>query len=178
MTTTPETPLNPPTSHSAATTGAATTVVDTTASAVAIAEYSDYAHAQKAVDYLSDEGFPVQHTTIVGSDLHLVERVIGRVTVWRAALTGGVAGIWFGLLLGLIFAIANEGETAVLGVAVLVGAIGGALYYSITHALTRGKRDFASRSEIVARRYDVTVAAGYAERAKTTLAKLSGAATG
>ncbi len=163
---------NTPVESSAHTPEVTTTVVDTTASAVTIASYSDYASAQKAVDYLSDEGFPVQHSAIVGSDLHLVERVMGRVTVLRAALTGGVAGIWFGLLLGLILSIANEGETAVLGVAILIGAIGGALYYSITHALTRGTRDFASRSEIVARQYDVTVAAGYAERAKTTLTKL------
>lgn len=169
MTTSPDTsPSDPPSSQP----DAATTVVDTAASAVTIAGYSDYTDAQKAVDYLSDEGFPVQHTAIVGSDLHLIERVTGRVTVLRAAFTGGVAGIWFGLLLGLILAIANEGETAVLGVAILVGAIGGALYYSITHALTRGTRDFASRSEIVARKYDITVAAGYAERAKATLAKL------
>ncbi|PZS10838.1 MAG: hypothetical protein DLM55_03070 [Acidimicrobiales bacterium] len=142
-----------------------------------MATYSDYAGAQKAVDFLSDEGFPVQHSAIVGSDLHLVERVVGRVTVFRAALTGGVAGIWFGLLLGLILSIANHGEGAVLGVAILIGAIGGALYYSITHALTRGTRDFASRSEIVAGRYHVTVAAGYSDRAKATLAKLSGASS-
>ncbi len=156
---------------------APTTSVGAATSAVTIATYSDYAGAQKAVDFLSDEGFPVQHSAIVGSDLHLVERVVGRVTVFRAALTGGVAGIWFGLLLGLILSIANHGEGAVLGVAILIGAIGGALYYSITHALTRGTRDFASRSEIVAGRYHVTVAAGYSDRAKATLAKLSGASS-
>ncbi|HEX3732119.1 MAG TPA: general stress protein [Mycobacteriales bacterium] len=164
MTTSPESPSSPT---------AETSPVGSEASAVTIGSYDNYAAAQKAVDFLSDEGFPVQHSAIVGSDLHLVERVTGRVTVFRAALTGGVAGIWFGLLLGLILAIANDGDTGVLGVAILVGAVGGALYYAINHALTRGKRDFASRSEIAARIYDVTVAAGYAERAKTTLAKLT-----
>ena len=42
-----------------------------------IASYGDYAGAQRAIDYLSDKGFPVEHTAIVGSDLRLVEQVTG-----------------------------------------------------------------------------------------------------
>lgn len=42
-----------------------------------VASYDDYAAAQAAVDRLSDEGFPVEHLDIIGSDLRLVERVTG-----------------------------------------------------------------------------------------------------
>ena len=42
---------------------------------VVVAEYPEYAGAQRAVDYLSDQNFPVQHTAIVGTDLRLVENV-------------------------------------------------------------------------------------------------------
>ena len=61
-----------------------------------IARFSSYADAQRAVDYLSDEDFPVEHLTIVGSDLRQVERVTGRLTKWKAsrlsrAATGGLA---------------------------------------------------------------------------------------
>ncbi|MBI2244008.1 MAG: hypothetical protein HYU55_08715, partial [Nocardioides sp.] len=39
-----------------------------------LAVYDDYATAQKTVDYLSDQHFPVQHLMIVGTDLKRVER--------------------------------------------------------------------------------------------------------
>jgi hypothetical protein len=68
-----------------------------------IASYETYYEAQRAVDALSDSGFPVETVTIVGSDLRLVERVTGRLTIWRAALAGAVTGAWFGFLIGLVF---------------------------------------------------------------------------
>ena len=45
-----------------------------------VARFDDYEAAQRAVDQLSDDGFPVETLDIVGSDLHLVERVTGRLT--------------------------------------------------------------------------------------------------
>ena len=40
-----------------------------------VASYETYAQARAGVDFLSDAGFDVSAITIVGSDLHLVERV-------------------------------------------------------------------------------------------------------
>lgn len=68
-----------------------------------VSSFPDYASAQKAVDTLSDRGFDVSRVSIVGSDLRMVENVLGRMTTARAALAGAVSGLWFGLLLGLIF---------------------------------------------------------------------------
>ena len=62
-----------------------------------MASYDDYALAQRAVDQLSDDGFPVEHLDIVGSDLRLVERVTGRLTKGRAAAAGAASGAWFGV---------------------------------------------------------------------------------
>lgn len=45
-----------------------------------VARFEDYETAQHAVDYLSDDGFPVEKLDIVGSDLRLIERVTGRMT--------------------------------------------------------------------------------------------------
>ena len=53
-----------------------------------IGSYPTYAEAQRAVDHLSDQEFPVQHVTIVGVDLMQVERVTGRLT-WPRVLGGG-----------------------------------------------------------------------------------------
>jgi hypothetical protein len=63
-----------------------------TTAATSVGDYPTYAAAQQAVDYLSDHGFPIQHTTIVGSDLRLVETVTGRLTVAGAALAGAGGG--------------------------------------------------------------------------------------
>ena len=52
--------------------------------------YDKYADAQKAVDYLSDNEFPVQNCLIVGTELRQVERVTGRLT-WGRGLMGGAA---------------------------------------------------------------------------------------
>ncbi len=69
-----------------------------------IGSYPTYAEAQRAVDYLSDQQFPVQQVTIVGVDLMQVERVTGRLS-WPKVLGGGVlSGAWLGLFIGLISA--------------------------------------------------------------------------
>ena len=79
-----------------------------------VASYSTYESAQEAVDRLSDHKFPVEHVSIVGSDLQLVEHVIGRLTVARAALAGAASGVWFGLLIGLVFWIVTPWTVAPL----------------------------------------------------------------
>ena len=48
-----------------------------------VGSYATYAEAQRAVDHLADSDFPVGDVTIVGVDLMLVERVIGRLTWGR-----------------------------------------------------------------------------------------------
>ena len=40
-----------------------------------VASYDDYAEAERAVDYLSDHGFPVERVAIVGHGLRYVEQV-------------------------------------------------------------------------------------------------------
>src|SRR5215468_2648530 len=77
-----------------------------------IGSYPTYAEAQAAVDYLSDQQFPVQQVTIVGVDLMQVERVTGRLT-WPKVLGGGViTGAWLGLFIGLILGFFSENPWA------------------------------------------------------------------
>src|SRR5690349_2901550 len=63
----------------------------------AIATFRSYEAAERAVDYLSDHGFPVERSAIVGRDLEYVEQVTGRLTYGRAALNGAVIGWLFGV---------------------------------------------------------------------------------
>src|SRR5689334_12873073 len=88
-----------------------------------VASYDDYAAAQRAVDRLSDDGFPVEQLDIIGSDLRLVERVTGRLTKGRAAAAGAASGAWLGLLMGFLFGIFSSGSWfGVLIVGALIGA--------------------------------------------------------
>lgn len=135
-----------------------------------VATYDDYAQAQRAVDRLSDDGFPVEHLDIIGSDLRLVERVTGRLTKGRAAAAGAASGAWFGLLIGLLLSIFTSGSLAGLFLlAVAFGAVWGALFGFLGHAATRGARDFASARTIVATRYDIVARDGYADAARSGL---------
>ena len=54
-----------------------------------VASYGSYLEAQKAVDHLADHQFPVQHVTIVGSDLKTVERVLRRLSYPSSLATSG-----------------------------------------------------------------------------------------
>jgi hypothetical protein len=132
-----------------------------------VVSYDDYASAQAAVDRLSDDGFPVEHLDIIGSDLRLVERVTGRLTKGRAAAAGAASGAWFGLLIGLLLGIFTTGSwVGLLLAGAAIGAGWGAMFGFLGHAATRGTRDFASTRTLVATRYDVVARDGYVDAAK------------
>jgi len=136
-----------------------------------VGTYATYPEAQKAVDRLSDSGFPVESVDIVGTDLRLVEHVTGRITTGRAAMYGAGIGAWYGAFFGLLVGLFTTGPEWVgllLGGA-LIGAVFGASFGFFAHWTTRGQRDFASTSGLVAARYDVMVENEHAERAKQLL---------
>jgi len=146
---------------------------------VTVATYSDYGSAQRAVDYLSDNQFPVEHTAIVGSNLRLVESVLGRMTTGRAALAGAASGAWFGLFIGLLFGIfADTNWFAVVFSALAIGAAWGAIFGALAHGMTRGQRDFSSRSTLQASEYAINVDADHAEAARQLLTRLNWQSSG
>jgi hypothetical protein len=141
-----------------------------------IAAYETYLEAQKAVDHLSDKEFPVQHVTIVGTDLRMVERVTGRLTYSRVALAGLASGAWFGLFVGILlsFFAAPTGGGSIIFPAIAIGAAFGILFSVISYAFTGGKRDFTSASQIVASQYAVLCEGEHAHRARALLSELRG----
>ncbi|MEE6280544.1 general stress protein [Georgenia sp. MJ170] len=121
---------------------------------VQIATFDTYLEAQRAVDHLSDKEFKVQHTTIVGTDLRMVERITGRLSYPRVALAGAMSGAWFGLFVGLLFGLLSEGSIALMLLpALVIGAAFGIMFGLVSYAFTGGKRDFTSSSQVVAGRY-------------------------
>lgn len=139
-----------------------------------IAAYDTYLDAQRAVDFLSDNHFPVQYVTIVGSDLRMVERVTGRLTYGRVALASGLNGAWFGLFVGLLLLVFGNAPGGSVIAAMLIGAAFAVFAGVISYAATGGRRDFTSTSQIVAREYEVLCLTEHVRDALDLLAQLPG----
>lgn len=128
----------------------------------AVASYSTYAEAERAVDHLADQKFPVERVSIVARGLKLVEQVTGRRGYLEAALQGLTSGALIGLLIGWLFGLFNwfEPITSAFWLAIdglWFGALLGALFGLLLHALSRGRRDFDSVTGFTADRYEVLV---------------------
>jgi uncharacterized membrane protein len=143
-------------------------------SGTVVARYSTYDQAQRAVDHLSDASFPVEYTSIVGRDLSLIEQVTGRMTKTRATMMGAATGAWLGLFIGLFVGLFTIGPVwiSLVLAGLFIGAVWGGVFGFVAQWATRGQRDFASASTIVAAQYDVTVADTYADRARQLLSQL------
>ncbi|MEZ2370633.1 general stress protein [Arthrobacter sp. RCC_34] len=139
---------------------------------VTVGSYNSYLDAQKAVDYLADQQFPVQYVSIVGNDLKLVERVTGRLSYPRVAMSGLLSGVWFGLFIGLLLSLFSPGGAFSVVTSVLMGAAFFALFGIVSYAMQRGKRDFTSTSQVLASSYDVIVAPEVAGEASRLLLQL------
>lgn len=141
----------------------------------AVAAYPTYAQAQGAVEYLIKNEFSIQDVTIVGSDLQLVERVIGRLTAGKLAAAGAASGAWMGLFVGLLmgfFSPVQGGVLVLMLVSVLIGAAFGAVMGYLGYSVAKGRRDFTSASQVVARRYDVLCEPRSAEQARDLLTRM------
>jgi ascorbate-specific PTS system EIIC-type component UlaA len=122
---------------------------------VVLGSYSSHVAAQRTVDVLAEHGFPVEHVTIVGTNLRLQEVVLGRWTLGRALVTGAITGGWIGLLVGLVFLIVSPWTPASVLYAVGLGIVLGLIWAAVP--------------AIVADRYDVLVDAQFADEARRIL---------
>jgi hypothetical protein len=139
-----------------------------------IASVTSYDAAERAVDWISDQGFPVERVSIVGTGLRYIEQVSGRITTTRAALVGAaqgaLLGLFWGLLFGLFFTGTSGGFFGVLAYSILVGAFSIAIFRAVMHLATDGRRDFVSVAQMRADRYEVLVDDGFAGEAERLLA--------
>jgi heat induced stress protein YflT len=142
-----------------------------------VASFPTYEQAQKVVDYLSDEKFPVERVAIVGEGLRFVEQITGRLTWWKAALGGLLGGMMTGFFLGWLFGVFNLPNPLVSVMTfalwgLILGGVTGTLAWVIGYAATGGRRDFTSVDTIQAEHYSVLVDADIADEAQRLLARL------
>ena len=140
-----------------------------------LAVYDDYAAAQKTVDHLSDNKFPVEQLMIVGTDLKRIERITGRLTWNRVAMGGVLSGVWLGLFVGVILSLFSDEGFVTIVSTMLFGALFGLIWALAGYAATRGQRDFSSVTQVVATRYEVLVEHKVAAQARELLTRLPGA---
>lgn len=139
-----------------------------------IGQYATYAEAQRAIGYLAEHEFTVQDITVVGVDLMLVERVLSRLTWGRVVAGGALSGAWLGLFVGILlwlFSPQDSGLPILTGLT--VGVLFGIVAAAVQYTATRGRRPFASASQLVAGRYDVLCEPRTAAKARDLLAKLA-----
>jgi hypothetical protein len=139
-----------------------------------IAVFNNYADAERAVDRLSDLGFPVERVAIVGQDLTLVEQVTGRANYLTSALRGAASGAFPGVLIGWLFGLFDLVNPLVASLVLafyglIFGAVLGALLGVIMYALQRGRRDFHAITLMVPSRYEVVVDSEVADEAARLL---------
>jgi uncharacterized membrane protein len=142
-----------------------------------IASYTRYEEAQRVVDYLSDEKFPVERVAIIGEGLQLVEQVTGRLTWGKAAINGvlggAVTGLFLGWLLGLFNIIDPLVSAFVLAFwGLAFGAAIGAIIGVFGYAMTGGRRDFTSVGTMQAQQYNIMVDVEVADEAQRLLAQM------
>ena len=130
----------------------------------------NYADAECAVDYVSDQRFAVSRVAIVGRDLEYVEQVFGRLNYGAAALRGAGSGALVGALIGWIFGLFNWIEPLIsavvlAGYGLIFGAIVGALIGLLMHTLQGGRREFHSVSGLRPKYYHVVADVEVADRA-------------
>ncbi|MFF4879452.1 general stress protein [Micromonospora sp. NPDC000668] len=137
---------------------------------MSLGSYPTYAQAQQVVDCPADHPFEVGTAQIIGSDLRLVEQITGRLTWPRALLSGAASGAWFGVFVGLLLGVLSTiAFVRAMALGLAWGALFGMAFAAAGYALTGGHRDFTSRSATVPSRFEVLVAAGYGDRARTVL---------
>lgn len=138
-----------------------------------LGRYTSYLDAQKLVDYLADNNFPVASVTIVGNDVRTVERVTAKLSYPKVALAGAAQGAMMGLFVGLLLSLFGGGNgvyqiLSAIGLGMAIWMIAGVISYSTR----RGKRDFASSSQFVATSFDVVVDFENAQAARQLASKL------
>lgn len=139
---------------------------------ISVAVYDQYEDAQRAVDYLADSKFPVENLAIVGTDLKSMERVTGSLNwgkVLAAALLNSLLwAIGFAFLMSVLF---RSPLLSSFLWALVVFALFNLVTTAASYGMSRGQRDFTSKTRIVATHYEIL---GEREVANHARAILSG----
>jgi hypothetical protein len=140
----------------------------------AVASYKSYRDAERAVNYLADNGFPVERVAIVGRELELVQQVTGRLTALDAAVRGALTGAVTGLLIGWLFAIFTWFDPRIAPAWLIIdglwfGTLVGIVMGLVMCLITKSRRRFDAVSMMQPEYFDIAVDELYADDAARML---------
>ena len=138
-----------------------------------IGVFTSYADAQKAVDSLADQNFPVNNLAIVGTELKLIERVTGRKT-WGTVINSGLMNGLSTALMIVFILFLIEPTRDFFGLvleAILIGVLIGVGFAALGHRLSRGQRDFTSITQTVPGKFEILCEHRVAVQARDLLSK-------
>ncbi len=122
---------------------------------VTVATYRSYETAQQAINSLAEAEIDVSGIALVGNDVRVVERVMGRLTWRKVAMAGAMRGLTFGLFLGIVFwLLVPEAGMMVLAMPIL-GVAFGMLLSIVTHSFTKKNRQYQSVQQIIPASFDL-----------------------
>lgn len=144
---------------------------------VVVASFPTYAEAQAAVNKVSEAEAEIRGLAIVGNDLKLVERVMGRLTWGKVAFNGMLRGLMFGVFFGLAIYLLMPESLQSAFILPLLGAAMGIILAIVTHAMTRKRREFSSVQQVMATRYDIVAPQTIAGKTMHVIGQRSAAAS-
>lgn len=123
-----------------------------------VAAFRTHQEASAAVERLADNQFPINTVTIVGSDLHMAEKVLTKLTPAKVALTGATQGLTWGLFMAIFTILFYPQAVALVPIiAIVVGVLLGMILSTASWSLNKNRGTFAAQSSLVATRYAVLV---------------------
>ena len=148
---------------------------DALAGTVPVATFAALGDVDDALSAATGEGFPIDRTTIVGTDLRFVEKVEGRLTIARAAGYGAVTGAWLGALIASFAAIFSAhtvgGGLSMLFGGIVLGTAFGAVFGAVAFRVAGPHDGITGNPTLVAARYELRTAAELAGELRGLLAK-------
>lgn len=120
--------------------------------------YRTHEEVQSTIAYLAENGFNVRNLSIVGSDVKIVETVMGLSSWAQVAGRGALMGAWLGLILGLLMSFFG-GDQALQSGSLLPGLIIGIglgiLWGIVSRALGGRKNSVIARPQVVAAEFQL-----------------------
>lgn len=136
--------------------------------------YRSREEAQATISYLGQQGFNVRALSIVGSDVKIVETVMGIMSWAQAAGRGALTGAWLGLLFGLLMSFFSGQESLSSGAllpGIIIGIGLGMLWGIVTRALVGRKNNVIARPQVVANEFQIVCDPALANEARALLSR-------
>lgn len=143
--------------------------------AVAVGRYPRHEEAQAAVDLLAERGFPIQHLSIVGTDLRQVEHVVGPLSYGRVALSGALQGAFFGVIMALLMvSFAGDDPFTAFATAIPLGIGFWMIMALFTYSRSGTSKNFTAVGHLQAGSYELVCSPQEAQEARRLLGGQSG----